>query len=113
MTEATAADLHGAFALRKLDRVAVKGKKEPIFIYEALGLADHVSDAERKLIEQFEQALEAYFDRRFDEATQGCQEILRVWPEDGPAKNLLERSQTYQLAPPPPDWDGAWVMTKK
>lgn len=113
VTEATLLELGDLFAVRKLDKVAVKGKKEPITLYEVMGMANQVSDAERKLAKQFETALEAYFDRRFQETMAIGAQILAVWPDDAATKHLLERCNMYLTNPPPAGWDGTWVMMKK
>jgi adenylate cyclase len=113
VTQNTVADLGDAFHVRLLDQVAVKGKKEPIRIYEVLGLAGEVSDQALAYARRFETALEHYFARRFDEALHACEALLVERPEDVTAKNLVERCRIYKETPPPPEWNGTWVMTKK
>jgi adenylate cyclase len=113
VTEFTKAELGDEFLLRKLDRVAVKGKNEPITIYQVMQTREAASAPDRKLAQVFEGALQAYFERRFGDAIAICEEILQVWPEDGPTKNLRERCHTYVSCPPLMDWDGTWVMMKK
>lgn len=113
VTENTKAGLDDTFVLRPLDKVAVKGKKEPILIYHVMGLASEVTDAEQKLSAQFAAAFERYLDREFGLAIEDCLAILSVWPEDVPTKNLLERAEAFKKTPPPDDWVGTWVMTKK
>jgi adenylate cyclase len=113
ITENTRQALSEEFLMRPIDKVAVKGKKEPIMIYEVMGFASEESDARHKLAAQFREALNAYFARDFKKAKKLCEQILSDWPEDGPSKSLIARSETYLACPPLMDWDGAWVMTKK
>lgn len=113
VTESTMLELGDEFLLRKLDKVAVKGKKEPIMIYQVMSLKTSASEPDTKLAQQFEHALAAYFDQKFAEAKTQCEEILKTWPDDGATKSLLARCTTYQACPPLVGWDGTWVMTKK
>ncbi len=101
------------FHLRLLDQVAVKGKTEPIRLYEVLGLAGAVPEERLAYARQFETALDHYFARRFDEAMQVCERLLLTRSDDVAAKNLAERCRVYKETPPPPEWNGTWVMTKK
>lgn len=112
VTQNTVADLGDAFHLRLLDQVAVKGKKEPIRIYEVLGLAGHVSDEVLAYARRFETALDQYFARRFDEALRACESLLAE-RDDVATRNLAERCRVYKETPPPVEWNGTWVMTKK
>lgn len=113
VTQNTVADLGDAFHVRLLDQVAVKGKKEPIRIYEVLGLAGEVPDERLVYARRFETALDHYFARRFDEALRDGEALLAERPEDAAAKHLAERCRIYKETPPPPEWNGTWVMTKK
>jgi len=113
ITKHTRDELDETIVTRQLDTVAVKGKKEPVAIYEVMGLVSNVDDARQKLATEFDKAMEQYFERNFEEAARLCEQILLVWPEDMPAKHLKNRCEIYQTTPPPVDWNGAWVMTKK
>jgi adenylate cyclase len=97
---------------REVDRVRVKGKNEPVAIFEPLGLASELTETQRLRIERFEQALSAYRARDFAKAQDMLRELAAVQPE----KLLdvyLERIAQFQLTPPPPDWDGVYVFTSK
>lgn len=113
VTEATKGELGDEFLLRKLDSVAVKGKKEPAVIYEVMEYASSADGAMKQLVSDFEGALEAYFARRFSETAATCEKILVSVPFDGPAKTLLERAKHFIESPPPEAWNGTWVYTKK
>ena len=38
---------------------------------------------------------------------------LALDPSDGPSKVCLHRVQEYLATPPPPDWDGVYVLQSK
>jgi adenylate cyclase len=96
------------FRFRRLDRVAVKGKREGVEIFELLG-ARVAGEARDGAAELYERALDAYFARRFDEAL----DLLRSADGDPPSRVLAERCRRYAAEPPTTDWNGIFVATEK
>jgi adenylate cyclase len=102
----------GDILCREVDRVRVKGKNEPVAIFEPLGLASQLTETQRLRIERFGQALSAYRARDFTKAQNMLRELAALQSE----KLLdvyLERIAQFQLTPPPLDWDGVYVFTSK
>src|SRR5262245_29030998 len=98
-----------AFAFRRLDRVAVKGRTEGILVYELIGDARSAA-ARIRLAHLYEQALDQYFERRFADA---IALLARQAGEDAPSGILLERCRELLAAPPAAGWDGVHVSTVK
>jgi adenylate cyclase len=96
-----------AFRFRRLDRVAVKGKREGVEIYELLGA--HGESPAPPLLARYEQALEAYSSRRFAAALA----LLEDSGDDPPSRVLAARCRRFLAEPPPPDWDGIYVAPEK
>jgi adenylate cyclase len=113
VTDATRREAGDAVLARRIDKVAVKGKAEPITMYEVLAMSKDVREKDQRLVSAFEAALDAYFARDFDDAIQKAETILASYPDDGPSKTLITRSKFWKENPPPADWDGTWVFTKK
>ena len=113
VAESTKGELRDAILTRRLDKVAVKGKKEPVVIYEAMDLKENATQQRIDLAHDFEAALDLYFSRQFEHCIESCEVILKAHPEDGPTKNLMERAKVFQTNPPPAGWNGTWVFTKK
>lgn len=113
VTEYTKAELDHSFTFRKLDRVAVKGKTEPMRIYEVLGFASNVSDADKQFAGTYEEALDAYFERNFEKARKLCRNLIKQKPGDASTKQLLERAEAFIKTPPPANWNGVWVLKSK
>jgi len=113
VTKNTLEMLGDAFVTRELDSVAVKGKKEPVHIYQVIGMNGSVEDGYVKFAKQYEGALNHYYAQRFDQAIKECEALLKINPDDVSTKNLLERCRDYRESPPPEGWNGAYVMTKK
>jgi adenylate cyclase len=97
---------------RLVDRVRVKGKHEPVALYEPLAVAGEETRAQRALAERYAAAFAAYQGRDWARAIELAGEILRT-VDDGPAKVVIERARHFAAEPPPPDWDGVYTATSK
>jgi hypothetical protein len=100
------------FIFRQLDWIRVKGKREPVAIYELL---DFGGDDGRyaDLLAMFEGGLQAYRAQHWDFATELFESILSVYPDDKPSKVFLNRCREYAQSPPEAGWDGVYVMKTK
>ena len=107
---------------RELDLIRVKGKLQPVTIYELVGNRKTIPDGagnsggasdwdERLAL--FAHGRAAYCGRRWAEAAEIFQGMLGRWPDDGPARVFLARCKGYQSQEPEPAWDGVHVMTHK
>jgi len=97
------------FTFRLVDRVAVKGRRGGVGVYELLGRTGSVDEDRRRAARVYEQAFEAYLERRFAEAVTR----LGSHPSDPPSRVLAARSRSFLDAPPPEDWDGTHVAREK
>ena len=106
------------FLFRELDLIRVKGKLQPVTIYELFGHrldlqeAGILTEAET-CCERFEEARKLYRERKWMEARRELEAILGRWPNDGPSIVYLKRCQEYLAEEPLPDWDGVFIMTHK
>ena len=108
---------HG-FVFRELDLIRVKGKLQPVTIYELVGRTNENSlygapDEVRSRLELFERARALYCQRKWQAAQNGFQTILDEWPGDGPSRTYWKRCQEYLFEEPPSGWDGVFTMTHK
>jgi adenylate cyclase len=106
------------FLFRELDLIRVKGKLQPVTIYELIGRATENStygtpDEVRQRLELFRQAHELYCKRRWEDAQKSFHAILDKWPDDGPSRAYWKRCQEYLFDEPPSGWDGVFTMTHK
>jgi len=106
------------FVFRELDLIRVKGKTEPVTIYELIGRAGEPSvygepeDLEKRLA-AFRQARELYTQRQWEAAQRAFETILAKWDGDGPSRTYWKRCQEYLFDEPPSAWDGVFTMTHK
>jgi adenylate cyclase len=101
------------FVYRFLDVVAVKGRSEPLAVYEIVGRAGQLDEAIIELLERFQAGVDLYRSRRWAEAEQVFQHLHSLAPQDGPSALYLRRSQALLRNPPPQDWNGIYIATAK
>jgi len=111
--EATYKAVRESFLCRRLDTVRVKGKEEPVVVYELMEKRVDVDERLVTLAERFEEALSSYQRREFDTALESFKKILEEFPNDGPSRVFTERCRLYIESPPPKDWDGVFSLTHK
>lgn len=98
---------------RELDRVRVKGRNEPVTIYEPLGLQEELGPAVIEEQELFTRMLSHYHAMEWDEALERLHDLLRLKPESALFRLYVERIEHYLGEPPPPDWDGVFTHRTK
>jgi len=110
ISEATFRQVQGMFMVRELDRLRVKGRRQPVTVYELLGPGEQGTSA---WLTAFQAGLMAYRARDWAEASRRFEEVLRQKPKDPPARLFLHRCRAFQVEPPPPEWDGLLVLEEK
>lgn len=98
---------------REVDLMRVKGKKEPVVVFELLARKGCLSAERRYVIETYAEGLDAYKHRDFKTAAARFEAALALDPGDGPSRVYLERAKEYLVAPPPADWDGVYELKSK
>jgi adenylate cyclase len=100
------------YAWRELDVVRVKGKNEPAPIYQPIGLADALSDAQQEQLARWHRALQSVRAQQWDEAER---EILALQRQDadGLYALYLHRIAIFRRDPPAPGWDGVTTFETK
>lgn len=102
------------YHFRNLGKVKVKGKKEPVGIYEVLdGLPAEVKMRKAKAQENLEQGIAFYQTRDFARSAQELQKALELSPEDTTVKVYLTLCRHAVNSPPSGDWTGAITMNSK
>jgi len=99
--------------VRRLDYLAVKGKKEPVKVYQLVCEKGKEPPDWSDLVTMYDKAYDLHLERKWDEAIGIFENILARWPEDGPSKTYLSRCQEYKVTPPPDPWDGSYHLTHK
>ena len=98
---------------REVDLMRVKGKKEPVVVFELLARKGRLSAEQHRVMETYSEGLEAYKRRDFKTAAAQFEAALALDPGDGPSRVYLKRAREYLVAPPPADWDGVYELKSK
>jgi adenylate cyclase len=110
--EETFSIVRDAFVFRELDRVRVKGKIDPVGIYEPLGLVGTVGDDVLAALQQWNAALDAYRAQQWDVAQTTLQALEANRPHYLYAL-YLKRIDHLREEPPGTDWDGVTTFETK
>jgi adenylate cyclase len=101
------------YVFRKLDQVQVKGKAEPVNIYEPLGLTFEVSTEELDELRLYNEALRNYLNQEWRMAKMRFQNLQRMFTGRKLYDLYLDRTNYFDNNPPGDDWDGVFVFTTK
>jgi adenylate cyclase len=113
-SESTVRKLKGSYSMREVDMVVVKGKTEPVSIYEILDF--HTDESFPNLPEvvgHFKAGLKYYRNAEFDRAIRQFNSALELNPEDRLSAMYVERCGLLKAHPPEGDWNGIWIMKSK
>ena len=113
-TENTLRQLRGTYRMREVDRVVVKGKHEPVGIYEVLDYyTEETFPNMMEAVNAFKSGLSYYRSRQWDKAIDGFAEASILNPADQLPRMYVDRCMHFKENPPPEEWNGVWVMHTK
>jgi adenylate cyclase len=101
------------WAYRELDLVRVKGKNEPVAIYEPLGPKDQLDPALRNDLARHRGAMKLYRAQLWDQAEAEFFNLSQSGRPHRIYELFLERILFLRDNPPGPNWDGAFTFTHK
>jgi len=99
------------FDFRYLDKIRVKWKNNAIKIYELLWFKWKTSDLKLSIKDKFEKALDLYYEKEFEKASNIFQELANLW--DNPSSVFSRRCLQFEMKPPEENWDWVWTMKEK
>lgn len=98
---------------RELDLVRVKGKHEPVAIYEPCGAETKLSADYCGDIEEFNRMVAAYRNQEWEAAEEMLNELIAHKSNRKLYDVYIERVRQYRSVPPPEGWDGVFVFSTK
>ncbi|MDV3347386.1 adenylate/guanylate cyclase domain-containing response regulator [Leptolyngbyaceae cyanobacterium CCMR0082] len=102
------------YTFRLLDRVIVKGRQEPITIYEVLEADLETSHfLKKKTLALYQQARKFYQEGNWVQAQRYFEQVLKINPIDKTVQFYLERIQQLSQRSLPNGWQGIWSFTQK
>jgi adenylate cyclase len=114
VSEYTWGKLRGTYRAREIDLVVVKGKTEPVGVYEILDY--HTAESYPNLSDalgHFRDGLGKYRAGDFSGAHALFEKVLAINPADKTARLYVTRCDHLRAHPPGADWRGVWVMEEK
>ena len=102
------------YLLREMDDIVVKGKKDPVKIFELIHpMVLPREEQLRSLIGEFHAARESYRNQDWVTARKHLGSCLQIRPNDGPSKVYLERIEELEKIPRIENWDGVHKFDRK
>jgi class 3 adenylate cyclase len=112
VSERTVAAVGDAVEVRQIDRVVVAGHTHSEIIFEVLGRKGELTPQQVASLANYQEALAAYREQRWEDALRALGAALEAMPGDGPSIALLKRIEGFKAEPPLRDWDGSWRIDK-
>ncbi|MDD5286427.1 MAG: GAF domain-containing protein [Desulfuromonadaceae bacterium] len=114
ISENTYNRLKGTYRIRDIDDVVVKGKTQPVRVYEVLDY--HIEETFPNLMEvtgYFKEGRRTYRNGNWNDAIKSFGEALRLHPQDKLSQIYIERCEYLRANPPGDTWQGVWTMSSK
>jgi adenylate cyclase len=100
------------FVTREVDWVRVKGKAQPVRIFELMA-ENPISSELVEHLTHFNRGFQLYHERQFSQAIESLKLALLVKVDDPVSHLYIERCEDYLVAPPEDNWDGVHNMKTK
>jgi adenylate cyclase len=118
VAESTYLAAKDGFEWRDLDYVVVKGKNEPVQVYELISEKGKLPEGYEELLSTYHNALKLYRNQKWEEALQAFQdadskEDMFPGRTMNPSRVYIERCKYFMENPPGADWNGSWTLTAK
>ena len=99
------------FVFRDLGPVKVKGKTRGVRVFEVLGTRETMKDT--GFVTTFDQAIEAFNARKWDDAERLFDKVIELRGKDGPSAAFKLWTKTFRAHPPGEGWDGTLERDEK
>ena len=109
-------------AFRFLDKIVVKGRSQPVAMYEPTGFMSELTQEAQDCLDCFQQGIDKYLAQDWTGALNLFEKAKDMEPnkpgvtpgvKDNPSMILIDRCKVMMENPPGDDWDGVYVMTTK
>lgn len=114
VSENTRRALKENYRLREVDLLRVKGKTQPVAVFEVLDY--HTVESFPRMDEvlgNYIGGLALYRVREWQRAHDRFAEALKAHGKDVPSQLYHDRCEEFLVNPPPEDWDGCWNLKEK
>ena len=112
ITESVYDKVKDNYVCREIDLLTVKGKTQPVRIYELLQETKTAAEKLTAIKKLFEASLALYRKQKWDAAEKGFAALVKDYKDEA-SEIFLERVEVFKKNPPPKDWDGVFHRTSK
>jgi adenylate cyclase len=98
---------------KELDRIRVKGKNEPVAIYEPICLEAEADKKIKDELKLWRDTLKAYRAQAWDQVEVNLLNLTRMNPDCDLYQEYADRVVKFRKNPPPPGWDGVTTFDEK
>lgn len=98
---------------RKLGKFRFVGKSKAITVYELISRLEESDARQKNLCTVFNEGLDAYDKKSWEDAIKAFYEVIQTYKEDGPSKFYLHLCEKYRMNPPDEIWDGVVELKAK
>jgi len=114
LSESTASKLRGTYRMRDIDLVVVKGKTQPVRVFEMLDYHDAKTFPNMmEVVNYFSDAIGFYRAAKWDDAIIRFEKCLSLNPDDHLSRTYIGRCELLRAEAPEGEWDGVWRMKDK
>jgi adenylate cyclase len=108
------------FEFRKIDKITVFGKSEPVVVYELIAQKGALTPECTKMLSLYNEGLTCFHAQEWETASEKFQEAHLLEPYSQvtpngmtPSKRIIQYCEMYKINPPNADWDGVNSLTSK
>jgi len=112
ISENTFSALQETYIVRELDFIVVKGKAEPVTIFEVLGKGEPDEEM-AQILKEHHSALQLYRQANFEKARTNFEKLLNKGENKVLYTKYINRCNNYIKEPPPMPFDGIYISTSK
>ena len=113
VSEHTYRNAGDGFVVRRLDRVRMVGIQEPVRLYEIVAEKSEETPTLKEALGLFHDGLAAFEQRDWPVALRHFENVLHIYPGDGPASLFSKRCHTFMDREPSPEWEGVFNLNRK
>jgi adenylate cyclase len=113
ITDRTAELLNGAYIMRPVAKLRVKGKEEAVAVFEPLCPADAITPEIRRIVECTESMVSAYQRAEFNACVAAADSLDREITKSKKLAHLYRDLAQQYLLKPPDEFDGTVTLTEK
>jgi adenylate cyclase len=114
ISEFTFKKLRGTYRAREVDRVIVKGKTQPVSVFEVMDFySEETFPNIIDVLGAFRDGLVCYRNQKWDDSIAAFKRALHANPNDYTSKMYIKRCELLKGTPPSKEWNGVWTLESK